>query len=672
VCAFANSRSLGTPLDWEHTEKLADHIRKHGIEQFLHIWNNTKDKKRNMLLWGDEVEYLVISYDEENNNARLSLRQSEILKALAQDEELRKSGGCVPALQQTVTSDDCLPTFHPEYGRYMLEATPGEPYGCLLKDLLTVEPNMKRRRDIAKQHMKENEYPVTMASFPRLGAPGVFTDPYVPPIGPASRSLFLPDEIINPHVRFPTLTANIRSRKGQKVHMNVPIYYDENTPRPFVDPTIPFDRDLFPEDRNARDGAAKEGHIYMDSMGFGMGCCCLQITFQAQNIEEARTLYDHLAPFGPIMLALTAAAPLWRGYVSDQDCRWNVIAGSVDDRTLEELGEKPLIHQRYRIGKSRYDSIDSYLSRDSRLRPDYNDVKLTINEELKERMLDAGVDDLLANHYAHLFIRDPLVIFSEMVNQDDSISSDHFENIQSTNWQTLRFKPPPPESNIGWRVEFRSMEIQITDFENAAFSIFIVLLTRVILSFNLNFYIPISRVDENMSVAHRRNALLEEKFWFRKDVLPPRHRTPSVNGVNGVPSQGVTPANSRPPSPIPIEDEYELMTINEIMNGRKDRQPGSFPGMIPLIHSYLNSLNVDVATRCEIEKYLDLVSKRASGELPTAATWIRNFVLNHPDYKKDSVVSQSINYDLVKAVETITKGCKASKHSKELLGNFTY
>jgi glutamate--cysteine ligase catalytic subunit len=47
---------------------------------------------------------------------------------------------------------------------------------------------------------------------------------------------------------------------------------------------------------------------------------------------------------------------------------------------------------------------------------------------------------------------------------------------------------------MGWRVEFRTMEMQPTDFQNAAFVVFIVLLTRTILSFNLNFYIPISKV----------------------------------------------------------------------------------------------------------------------------------------------------------------------------------
>lgn len=188
--------------------------------------------------------------------------------------------------------------------------------------------------------MEPHEVPITLTSFPRLGATGVFTDPYYPATGNKSRSQFLPDELINLHIRFPTLAANIRSRRGAKVAINMPVYYDKNTPRPFNDPTIDYERKLYPEDDDVRNGAAKEGHIYMDAMGFGMGCCCLQITFQAKNISEARTLYDQLAPLGPIMLALTAAAPIFKGFLADVDVRWNVISGAVDDRTDEERGVK--------------------------------------------------------------------------------------------------------------------------------------------------------------------------------------------------------------------------------------------------------------------------------------------------------------------------------------------
>lgn len=107
------------------------------------------------------------------------------------------------------------------------------------------------------------------------------------------------------HGRFvlSTLTGNIRSRRGSKVAINVPIYKDVNTPSPFVDPSIPYDRQLWPGDSEAKNGAAKPDHIYMDAMAFGMGCCCLQITFQAFNVDEARRMYDALVPVAPIMVS---------------------------------------------------------------------------------------------------------------------------------------------------------------------------------------------------------------------------------------------------------------------------------------------------------------------------------------------------------------------------------
>lgn len=47
--------SLGTPLPWSEVKKHAEHVREHGIYQFLSIWRRNKDKGRDELLWGDEV-----------------------------------------------------------------------------------------------------------------------------------------------------------------------------------------------------------------------------------------------------------------------------------------------------------------------------------------------------------------------------------------------------------------------------------------------------------------------------------------------------------------------------------------------------------------------------------------------------------------------------------------
>jgi glutamate--cysteine ligase catalytic subunit len=104
-----------------------------------------------------------VCYDDEIKKVRLSLRQSDILAALAADEDLLKQGGGVPDLvrgepvyaapfeQQSVRwltvfrNGEAAPVFHPEFGRFMLEATPGKPWGIGFKDLLDVEPNMKLR-----------------------------------------------------------------------------------------------------------------------------------------------------------------------------------------------------------------------------------------------------------------------------------------------------------------------------------------------------------------------------------------------------------------------------------------------------------------------------------------------------------------------------------------------
>ncbi|XP_028175094.1 glutamate--cysteine ligase [Ostrinia furnacalis] len=607
--------SEGSPLSWEETKALAEHVRQHGIEQFINLYSKLRDRTGDVLKWGDEVEYIIVKFDDENQRATVSLRAEELLPKL-QEKEMENP--------QSVKS-----LWRPEYGAYMVEGTPGKPYGGLLAHFNIVEANMQYRRAEASTLLKDGEVIMSITNFPRLGCPNFTSPPYPPtPDSGVTRSLFFPDHGIFPgHPRFKTLTSNIRERRGEKVAINIPVFKDENT-------KIPVDNSHI-----AEPNAAKPDCVYMDAMGFGMGCCCLQLTFQACCIVEARTLYDQLAPLCPIMLALSAASPVYRGFLTDVDCRWNVISASVDCRTREERGLEPLKENKFRIQKSRYDSIDSYLSPEHEK---YNDIPIVHDPAIYRRLREGGIDHPLALHVAHLFIRDSVSLFSEKVNQDDTNDTDHFENIQSTNWQTMRFKPPPPNSPIGWRVEFRPCEAQLTDFENAAYVCFVVLLTRVILSYNLNFVMPISKVDENMQRAQRRDACLQQRFWWRRDVGAPRDVAPHA----GAPG------------------DYAEMTVDEIVNGKD----GVFPGLIPLIESYLSGMDVDADTHCSVQQYLKLIQKRASGEISTMATWMRRFITTHPQYKKDSVVTEKINYDLLKTAHGIQTG---SIPAPTLLGSST-
>ena len=47
---------------------------------------------------------------------------------------------------------------------------------------------------------------------------------------------------------------------------------------------------------------------------------------------------------------------------------------------------------------------------------------------------------------------------------------------------------------------------------------FVVLLTRVCLSYELNLAIPISKVEENMKRASKRDAVRQEKFFFKTNL----------------------------------------------------------------------------------------------------------------------------------------------------------
>lgn len=203
------------------------------------------------------------------------------------------------------------------------------------------------------------------------------------------------------------------------------------------------------------------------------------------------------------------------------------------------------------IPDSRWSHVRWYLTEEGK---EYNDIEMVYDEAAYEKLVEAGkvtlgistthrrlifrrtrpllhrtigMDVILAKHFANLYIRDPLVVYTSRLEQDDEKSNEHFEvracnfvlstrisgrwlnpllaqSIQSTVWQTLRFKPPLPpscNSDMGWRVEFRSMEVQLTDFENAAFAIFIVLLSRALLKFGggggsggVRWGLPISKV----------------------------------------------------------------------------------------------------------------------------------------------------------------------------------
>ena len=561
-----------------------------------------------------QVELMIIRMSESSNQAQVSLRADELLSIMDQRE---KEEPC-----------DRRALWRPEAGSWMIEGTPGQPYGRTgagnkLFGCSLIEQNMEFRREELERLLLPEERLLSLTSFPRLGCPGSFHPSHdVRPLSSRLGSLFLPDEAVSAHPRFLAGFSNIRQRRGRKVVINVPIFKDIRTPEAFIDK---FDPDV--DVNREAEHAARLNHVYMDASVFGTGCCCLQVTMQASDLTQAVSLYDQLAPLTPIALALTAASPIYKGFLTDVDCRWTVISQSLDDRTCEESSEGE--SGRLLIPKSRYASLSCYLSDSNK---GLNDVPLPFDDKLFQDMRNSGVSEGVAKHFAHLFIRDPLLLLPDHADADAADKDeDHFENIQSSNWQTLRFKLPPLHtSSTGWRIEFRPMELQVTAFENAAFAVFIILTSRVILQTKLDLRIPVSKVDENMVRAEERDACRKGTFWFRSIFS--------------------TDASCWMEKLTDIEaNDIILLTLDDIVNGCKH-----FPGFVPLIREFMSEIDCDNEELNIMNEYMDFVSGRAAGRYMTTASWLRTFAHDHHDYMHDSVFSESMNYDLMRLLSEKT------------------
>lgn len=655
--------SVGTPLQWEDSIQYLEKVKYNGITQLLRIMKQSDKVTNKPFLWGDELEYILL----DNGSNKITVNNDDILIKV-----------------NTVLNAECEQknlVYHPEYGSYMIEATPCFPYSHRdVESYLTPEKNMFLRKQFINEKFinQRNLYLLQMTSYPRLGCKDFisdynFNEEHInsDKKNIFSQSLFLPDEITNKHPRFPTLTGNIRKRRNRKVNLQIPMFEDANTPL-FDDSVYDrkwFDMDVkFIEDDKVKQAAdddlksfkLRPKHIYLDAMGFGMGACCLQTTYQAPDLEGARYLYDSLMNFTSVLLSVSASSPFWKGFISDWDCRWEVISSMVDCRTgFEENTEvhdnsygynlaadnKGLLNgSLQKIKKSRYSKVDLYLgcNKISKDLSNLNDVEVVLNQEVFERVTkELNGDQNLARHFAHLFIRDPLVIFEENVDEVDD-NMDHFENINSTNWQSLRFKIPHKISNgdtpePGFRVEFRPLEMQLTDFTNSAFAFMLNLIVQFMLSpeTNINFYIEMSKVWSNFDQSIERNSILKDKYHWVEKL---NSFNESENAINKTVEMSVDQIMHNEKSgifTILINDQLKRLAFiakNETWEDLKNSQDES-------------------KQRCYY--YLKIISERSKGQLPTEAKWQRDYVLSHPEYAKDSKVTEAISSDLINLTKKI-------------------
>jgi len=122
----------------------------------------------------------------------------------------------------------------------------------------------------------------------------------------------------------------------------------------------------------------------------------------------------------------------------------------------------------------------------------------------------------------------------------------------------------------------------LTDFENTCLIVTLGLITNVINKFDVDFIMPITLSDENMKRAHFRDAILNQKFWFKVNCL----KNPENLQTNNLEKSDYLQSNEKNTD---TEQKYEELYIYEILQGKPEL---GFPGIFELIRKYM-----------ELEKY---------------------------------------------------------------------
>lgn len=267
------------------------------------------------------------------------------------------------------------------------------------------------------------------------------------------------------------------------------------------------------------------------------------------------------------------------------------------------------------------------------------------NSETQQELRSIGLDHNFAAHLSYFLRRDPLLLERDHLGAHGSDDTYHFRSSYRCSWPHVRLKFPEGEAS-GWKVEFRPMEVQLTDFENAAFIVFLVLLRHAMAHYMVQLYIPMHCVVENMQTAVKRNAVTTEEYWFRAsgplrwDDQDGRPRNEARCQDSGVKETGRKGAAQR-------------LSLEEIFCGSShDRfqydmaRPDDFPGLVPLIKRYLKDIAVSNDEWGMFLRYLDFIEGRASGKLWTNARWMRHTIQSHSSYQHDGLVTQDACYDL--------------------------
>lgn len=586
-------------------------IYKLATQQFLYQYCANLDKSGDPCLWGNELESILLKKNHKNIYT-LSINHCY--------EDLAKFS-------------DKL-TLMPEFARFILEFIPNTPFDEKLGGV----------------HLKCNEYIKNVTRLFDTAELEGFTI-----LLGTCYPLFGQDFLINAD-RFSSQTSNQLEQLKSKMLE----YVSNNGRYRTLVSNLLLRRGSVPWTNVFSSSGDK---YYLPGPLFGMGLCGMHVTIQSANMEGSRFLYDALQPLCPFFLALSASTSVMGGILLGSDTRMRYLSEAMEDRPLHECSGTCL---------TRYGVTGVYIANHPANIPLLNDLEYCPPERdnIPDLLQAIGNDVKIPSYVQSILSHFPLVISKDVLaSRNGDTDSNCWEQAHSLVWPSCRWKLPPlnsPKGGLGWRTEIRCMEMQFSVAENVAYALFAVLLSRAIRDMGLLFYIPQSFILQDMSLAEKCNAIINEKFWVRdiffdlhvEETLAIHFQTSSSSKqcrqlvVDAFSSETKLALENRRrfaklrslgddanldtrcPKDICTCSENNSSDFHLIRLAGKELMCGSarYPGLLPVLTMYVNAYfksgadNMSADDVDYIHSVLSYLADRAAGTIPTCATAVRNLV----------------------------------------------
>ena len=152
----------GKLMTYDEYKNVQAMYKVHGLLQFMKLYNIHKDRQieEKDLHWGEEIEYHTYAFDEDNKKVRLVCDADDVIEKFSQYQNLLDSFKNDDQNKDDVDiglfgfndderTDLGEPDFKllPEFGNFMIEAVPLEPYGSYSdpNELLKCEQKISNR-----------------------------------------------------------------------------------------------------------------------------------------------------------------------------------------------------------------------------------------------------------------------------------------------------------------------------------------------------------------------------------------------------------------------------------------------------------------------------------------------------------------------------------------------